>query len=264
MIIMMIVSIIISIMKDKYYGFVAGLILGDTKLATKKRGYSDNTAVFLCIMDCYTRQEVSPIIIMQEIDKCYSEKGKYVYASPISFCTIKPSLAIALRRWQNSGEILPSQNMEMSADIIFRALVPLLLQRFTTCTCAEIVAITHGAPMTHYYLTFLNDFFKLIFDGVPKKGLQKFASGRGFSEDLLNLEYKRDEICAYLGETIRRALHLFFMHDGYFLYESNCLNVKSLYGIFVGSFYGFKYLHENNLVKIDADIMDLLHSSYSV
>lgn len=246
-------------MKDRYYGFVAGFILGDTKLATKKRGYSDNVAIFLCIMECFTRSEVSPFIILQEIEKCYSEKAGYKYASAISHNTIKPSLAIALRRFQTSGEILPSQNMEMSGDVIFRAMAPALMQRFKNYSYDEIVIITHGAPMIKYYLAFITDFCKLIFDGAPKKTLQKFASGRGYSEEIISLPgIPSNEI----GETIRQALHLFFINDGVII--NNSVGIPNgLYGMFAGGHYGFKYLHENNLVKIDAEIMDLIGKSYS-
>jgi|694.fasta_scaffold145428_2 hypothetical protein len=249
-------------MKDKFYGFIAGFIYCDSSINTKKRGYSDNVAIFLAIMDCFTRQEVSPLSIMQEIERCYEEKNKYLYSSAVSHNTVKPSLAIALRKFKISGEVVPSTNMDMSADVIFRGIIPPLLQRFTNLANADvIVSLTHGAPMTMYYIIFITDFCKLIFDGVQKKGLQKFANGRGFINEILDIPVHCNSSIE-IGETIRQALHMFFITDGVVDVKTNQMS-NGLYGMFAGSYYGFKYLHENNLVKIDADIMDLIGRNYS-
>lgn len=253
-------------MKDKYYGFIAGLIIGDTYIANKKRGYSDNTAIFLTVLNSYcSNASVTPKLIIEDITKCYSEKRKYKYASCISYESIKPSLAIAMKRYNLSGEIMQSENMELSCDIIFRALVSSLLSKFSNPpTFNEIVVITHAAPMTLFYLTFLHDFFHLIFAYSTKAELQKFIELRGYNINLLSVPGKMK--CNDIGEVIRCALQMFFIYDIFLgdIDQSNYeMNVKGLYGMISGAYYGFKYLHDHSLVKIDSVIMDLITLSYS-
>ena len=252
-------------MKDKYYGFIAGLISGDTNILSKQRGYSDNTAIFLLVLDCYLNDTTGSINIFEKISELYKDKAKSKYASCISYKTIKPSLYAGINA-AHSNVIQETNNDDYS--VIFRAIVPFLLIKFKKDTFEAsdfaIMALTHTMQINYISIIFLCKLFNLIFMDKTKVELYKFINVH-YSEFILSLPIPENTYSNII-EVIRGAVKIFYESDSYSAGYNLCIKpeIRAVYGMLAGAYYGFKALHRENHVKLDAGIMEIINRGYNV